>query len=437
MFIPAQIIAGFRGLVGFEDSENAEVPDIDADLQGSTSGRYVTGSGLLTYENILNAATQFERVNVKPWSALRAYKAGNITTSGGNTYQAIADHINHVPPDVLYWKATNLFSAYLRRMYDKSVLNLIGSIFTEKKLNVQGRTLLGSSAVFSGSGHINDFITRDGKFRGLKITLKHPDTTVSINHIALQLTGAQNPVPLKLYHSAVMQPLQTIDINHPAANAYKWKKLDTPLLLPWTDLSTRTGGSYYIGYDEADLTVDAIERRNLPFYNNRSRDCSTCTDVVENSNLFRQWSQYVDIHPFYVDEQDLYMDGTIWDPADEHIESGVTYGINLQLTIQCDLTASLLLNSGVLAEVLVQQLKVDLLNEMNLTLRDNQKSQALAQLAALSLDDRGDQGAKTPGELSRLAALKKAVSIDLNNLSKICLPCVKKTLTLGNIWNRR
>lgn len=438
MFIQSKILSCFAGLVGFHGSESDDVAEIDADLQGSTSGRFVdTLHPLLTYENLLTTAQLFEAQNVRIFSAAKAYKIGQVVKEGADYYQAVTDlAASAALPSATpgSWRKTTLFSAFLRRQYEASVLNLVSAIFTEKKLNAQGKTLLASAPLFAGAGTINTGITKQGKFRGFKITLRHPDTTLILQHIGLQLTAAQNPVNIYLYHSSQVEPLEIIPLNQPNNITYKWHKLPVERLLTYSDLDTHTGGSYYIGYYEEDLTGQAIERKNLPHETWSGNECSTCTNVVENFRYWKNYREYVNIRSFYVDAVDLFEDFGLWDPDDENFESGVSYGLNMQFAIQCDVSSALCLNAPVLAEALAQQLKVDFLTGMSYGLRDNQKMERIAQLAASALDDRGDGQAKTPGEITRLNKIKNAVSIDFSKLSSVCLPCMNKRYTQKTVW---
>jgi hypothetical protein len=419
MYNPTLIQTALRGLVGFESNYISGYPVVDSSLLVSTSGIYVNNlHPLLTYENLLVVAEQFSAIVPREWVNTFTYKKGDIVKKVAEDviYQSLQNtNLNKEVTEADWWVETNLLSAYLRRVYDTASIKLFGQLFTEKKLNEAAKTLLSDSRLYEGTGNITGRVAKSGRVVGYKISLKHKDTVAILSHIGLQLDTVQNPVNIYLYHTSSDQPIQTFALNHTRSIQFQWHSITQEILsLLNDDLS---GGSYRLVYYEDQLTGNAI-KKEISF--SGSSNCGSCTEKVVNANLYSKWSKYISIQPFYVNAVDLPGDNSLWDEDKEIYTDNVTYGLNLQLTIHCDVTGVLVRSKSILADALAKQIKVDLLYEMAYSVRDNQLKQKLAGLAAIALDDaeNGQMGA-----VNELKAARKALSFDLSGLSDVCLKC--------------
>jgi hypothetical protein len=439
MYNHTTIINCLAGLIGFESSYNADHPDIDQDLLVSDSGVYVNSAlhPLLTYDNIQAVVEQFSRVNVRIHSTAATYKIGDIVNSSGVIYQSIQNgNLNHDPAEAnsLWWVKTNLLSAYLRRLYSGSVMKLFSQLFTEKKLNEVAKTLLANVSLFEGVGRITDRITKTGKMAGYRIRLNHPDTVAVLNYIGLQLDTVQAALPIYLYHSSSNVPVKTFTINHTKSIQFEWHKIAGEILSFLSD-SVNAGGSYALVYYEDELSGSAI-KKDISF--NGKNLCGSCSEHVVNSNLYNKWSRFVSIQPFYINASDIPRDGSgnivhqMWDETREIYQDDVTWGINIQMTVQCDVSALICQSRNILTNALAQQLKVDLLNEMTFSLRDNQKREKVAGLAAVALDN---QENGQYGEVKKLTKAIQALSFDYSRMSDACLPCGSNAKPkLKSVW---
>lgn len=425
-----KVLSCFAGLIGFSNNYNADIVDeIDEDLTVSRSGKYVTDlHDLLTYENIALSSQQI-KVTVRDWNNAKNYKINDVISSNNKLWRALRENTGVQPIDGDDWAETNLFSTYLRNKYNQSVLDLVGSIFTEKKLNEQAKQLLTSKSLYVGHGSISNAIAKTGAFRGIKLTIKNADTVMLLRYIGLQLTQDQAEVPIYLYHSSRQSPLKIFTVNQGAQLTYQWHKI-TEEALAFADLeSSNPGGAYYIGYYEDDLTGQAIEKK-VDFLS--KYPCGSCGDAMANFTLINQWNKLIDAKPFRVDNADLDVEGaTLWDAEAMKFDDISSPGINLQFAINCDLSEQLCNNNNVFTDALSQQLKVNFLKAFTFTLRNNGSSEKIAQLAASALGDN-----EQPGELVELAKARKAVSVDLNGLSRICSTCTPKIYKQSNVWRR-
>jgi hypothetical protein len=426
MYNHTTILNCLSGLIGFESSYNADHPEVDQDLLNSDSGIYINSSlhPLLTYDNILSISELFSRVNVRVYSAAVTYKVNDIVKQGADVYQSLqSGNSGHSPTaSPTWWRKTNLLSAYLRRVYGGSVIKLFSQLFTEKKLNQAAKTLLSNVSLFEGVGRITDRITKTGRLVGYKITVMNPDTVATLSHIGLQLDQAQNPVTVYLYHSSSNVPVQTFTLNHTKSIQFQWHQITSEILSFMSD-TVNAGGSYSLVYYEDELTGSAI-KKDVSFSGKNT--CGSCSEAVVNSSLYNKWSKFISIQPFSVSASDLPRDGSnnivhqMWDEEREIYQDDVTWGLNLQMTVQCDVSSLICKSKNILTDVLARQITVDLLQEMTYSLRDNQQKQKVAQLAAVALDN---QENGQYGEAKKLNKAVQALSFDLSQISDVCLPC--------------
>lgn len=434
MYNNTKIIECLAGLVGFEPSYYSEHPPVDADLLGSSSGIRVGPAlhPLLVPENVFAIAEQFSKVNVRVFDPAITYVKGEIVKEGSDVYYSRVDNnVGNTPStSVDQWQKTNLYSAYLRKLYNASCLKLLSRMFTDKKMQGVAKTLLADLNLYEGTGNINTFITKQSRVVGYKIRIRNADTAAIINYIGMQVNQAQSPLTLYLYHSSSDAAIDTIELQHTRVIQFQWHKLPTAKILSFLDDNVNAGGSWYLVYYEDQLTGDAI-KKDVSFSGQNT--CGTCSENVINARRYADWSKYVSIQPFYVPAS--YADNIthkLWDETKEIYVDDYNWGINLQISVQCDVTSWFCQNRDVMTSALVQQLTVDLLQEMTYSLRDNQKRERVAGLAAVALDN---QENGQYGEAKKLEKTIEALSFDFSGMNSVCLPCGTKGVKLKSVWS--
>jgi hypothetical protein len=420
MYTHSIILPCLRGLIGFERSYNSNYPDVDTDLQESASGVYVNSGlhPLFTYDNIWAIAEQFGKVDVKAWDDAVTYRTNDIVKEGTDIYQSVQNaNLNQTPsasPD--YWRPTNLMSAYFRRLYDGSVLKLLNRLFIDKKVNEVAKSLHANINLFEGVGSIDKRIQKQNRLVGLRISILNPDTVAMLNYIGMQVDTVQNPLNIYLYHSSSDVAVKTFALNQTKSVQFQWHKI-TQEVLAYLNDTINAGGHYYLCYYEDELTGSAI-RKDISWLG--KNNCGYCSEAIANRQLWNKWSKYISIQPFYINSADIKEDKKLWDEERELYVDDTNWGMNIQMSIQCDVTNWMCQNSNVFIDALGKQITVDLLNEMAFSMRSNQAKEKLAGLAAVALDN---QENGQYGEAKNLAMAIKAISFDFSNLSAACLPC--------------
>lgn len=435
MFTNSIILPGLRGLIGFERSYNSNYPDVDTDLQESSSGIYVNNGlhPLLTYDNIWAIAEHFDKVTVKAYASGSTYRTNDIVKEGTDIYQSLQDvNNNHTPSTSAdWWRKTNLMSAYFRRLYDGAVLKLVNQLMTEKKVNEVAKSLHANINLFEGVGSIDKRIQKQGRMVGLKINILNPDTVARLSYIGMQVDTVQNPLNIYLYHSSSDTAVKTFALNQTKSVQFQWHKITMEVLAYMND-QVNAGGHYYLCYYEADLTGEAI-RKDISWAG--KNNCGSCSEAQANRQLWNKWSKFLTIQPFYITSADIKDDKALWDEEREIYIDDTNWGMNIQMSIQCDVSNWICQNANLFTDALSKQITVDLLNEMAFSMRDNQKKEKLAGLAAVALDN---QENGQHGEVKKLAMAVKAVSFDFSDLSPACLPCNNAVTGYkkGSVWGR-
>jgi hypothetical protein len=294
-------------------------------------------------------------------------------------------------------------------------------------MNEASKQLLGNMMLFEGHGNISGRITKQSRFVGLKLILKHPDTIAILSKIGLQLDTIQSDLPVYLWHSSHNTPVATFTLDHTKSITFQWHTV-TQEILAFVDDEVNAGGAYYIGYYEDDLTGQAI-RKEVTW---DGHGCATCTEAVVNRQYYSKWGKFVQVQPFYVN---TFTALEMWDEDQEFYVAETNWGINLQLAIQCDAARMICAHANAMADVLSKQLTVDLMQEMAFSQRDNQLKQKVGQLAAVALDNQenGQYGA-----IKLLDRAVEAMDFDFSDMSPVCNPCQdgKYAARKTSVWGK-
>ena len=140
-------------------------------------------------------------------------------------------------------------------------------MFTNKKINESTKTFLDSVQVVDGAARLEDTVVTSSRFVGFKIDLKRANNVKAvINYIGLQFTEIQTGLNIYLYHSSQKAAVGTWSLTSAAANSFDWLSAATPTAgsndMHYVNYAANidSGGSYYLGYFEDDITGSAIEK---------------------------------------------------------------------------------------------------------------------------------------------------------------------------------
>ena len=417
-------------LVGWQQSYDTSEVKLSDNLTQSESGMYFQQvHPLLTLQNLMSIAPDFKNTNFPEHDANSSYKEGVVVTLEDKYYKSIKDvPVNTEITNDEFWIETNLFSEWLEDKTKASIIKLINKFINMKLADKASKSLIENKTLFDGTGRLTNLATNRNRFVGFEIdTVRSKGVTVKINKIGLQFT---RPGKYKVYilHSSCDTPVYSFEFEKLKSNSIEWFKPKEDILLPYESQEIDAGGSWYIGYLQSDLPENSQAI-------NRDRDWSTqpCKGCSRQEFLaWQAWSKYIEIHPFYVDENQLLGEDEqmYFDPEIMNFTYDANYGINLDVSVYCDLTDFIIKQKQLFQDVIAKQVAVDFLREFayNPNVRTNRRSINASRTDILYELDGDSSSMKHSGLNYELDLALKALNFSTQGLDRVCLPCVNHGL---------
>lgn len=420
-------------LIGWEQYYNTSELSISDNLTKSESGIYFQHiHPLLTLDNISSIAPDFRNVSYDEYNSEINYKKGNIIKYDGKIYKALQDSINVVPSDINNWVLTNPFSEWLEQKTKASITKAITRFLNEKLGNGATKDLVENKVLFDGTGRIVDTVKNKNNLVGFEVVpIRAKGIVTKINKIGLQFTEP-GEYTIYIMHSSCMIPMYTLKLTKLKKNTFEWFNVDD-IYLNYEN-NSEPGGSWYICYKQSEIPKgsQAIQK-NYDWSKGPCKDCSRL-----NMILWKAWSKYLEIHPFYANEELIpENDGIInlWDIEDNQYTYDTNYGLNLDVSISCDLTDFIINNKYVFQDVIAKQLAVDMLREFayNSNVRTNRHAINAARVDILYEIDGDSSSMKKSGLSYQLDKAFKALNISTEGIDRVCLPCVNNGIRYRTI----
>ena len=417
-------------LVGWQQSYDTSEVKLSDNLTQSESGMYFQQvHPLLTLQNLMSIAPDFKNTNFPEHYTNSSYKEGVVVTLEDRYYKSIKDvPVNTEITNDEFWIETNLFSEWLEDKTKASIIKLINKFINMKLADKASKSLIENKTLFDGTGRLTNLATNRNRFVGFEVdTVRSKGVTVKINKIGLQFT---RPGKYKVYilHSSCDTPVYSFEFEKLKSNSIEWFKPKEDILLPYESQEIDAGGSWYIGYLQSDLPENSQAI-------NRDRDWSTqpCKGCSRQEFLaWQAWSKYIEVHPFYVDENQLLGEDEqmYFDPEIMNFTYDANYGINLDVSVYCDLTDFIIKQKQLFQDVIAKQVAVDFLREFayNPNVRTNRRSINASRTDILYELDGDSSSMKHSGLNYELDLALKALNFSTQGLDRVCLPCVNHGL---------
>lgn len=424
MYRAEDIKKGFANLLGWRQHYNTDDFAITESLTKSETGQYYQDiHPLLTLEAIRSVAPDFERCNYDDWNAITPYKAGKIIKYNDfegepKTYKALTNNEGKDPkesPDD--WQEIDLFSEWLKEKTEASVLKAIESYYSSQMADNIVKNLLESKVLFDGAGRLVDVVRNTNSIAGFEIIpIRAEGVTLRIEKIGLQF-NKNGTIRLYLMHSSKPDPVKVIPIEYTKNGGIQWENT-TDLYLPYLSDDTDAGGSWYLCYNQKELPegMQAVQKNR----DWSKEPCPSC-NRIDYIN-WQVWSQFLEIHPFKVPAPD---DLQLWDIQNNVYTYTTNYGLNLKVTLECDLTDILIDQRKAFQNVIGLQLAADMIREFayNPNFRINRLQQNLNRNELLYELDGDSASNKKSGILYRLDQAMKALKVDTTGINRVCIPC--------------
>lgn len=423
-------------LIGWEQNYDTSDLKISDALTVSESGLYFQQiHPLLTLQNMACIAPDFKNMTFEEYNTEKAYSKGNVVKYDEKLYKALQKALNKQPDiESEYWVETNPFSEWLESKTKASIQKAIARYCNEKIAQGTYKTLCENKTLFDGTGRIVDTVKNKKNLVGFEIIpIRAKGVTTKINKIGLQFTEP-GEYTLYLMHSSMDAPVKIIKLNKIRKNSIEWFTLND-IYLPYQSADNDAGGSWYLCYFQSELPEGSQAIR-------KDKDWSKgpCGSCSRNELIaWQAWSKYIEVHPFYVNEElvnavnfnDDFNDDFakcpihMWDAECNQYTYDNNYGINLEITVSCDITDFIIEQRALFQDIIAKQVAVDMLREFayNANVRTNRHSINASRLDILYEVDGDSSSMKKSGLSYQLDMAFKAIKLSTEGIYRVCLPC--------------
>lgn len=412
-------------LIGWEQNYDTSDLKISDALTVSESGLYFQQiHPLLTLQNISCIAPDFNNITFPEYNSEKEYSKGNVVDYQGTQYKAL-QKAQGKQPDIEseYWVETNLFSEWLESKTKASIQKAIARYCNEKTVEGTNKPLCESRTLFDGTGRLVDTVKNKKNLVGFEIVpVRAKGVTTKINKICLQFTKA-GEYTLYLMHSSMDAPVKIIKLNKIRDNSAEWFTVDD-LYLPYQSEDNDAGGSWYLCYFQSELPEGSQAIRKNKDWS--KEPCGSCSR--RELLAWMAWSKYLEIHPFFVNEELINTEDEslhLWDVENNQYTYDNNYGLNLEVTVSCDITDFIVEQRTMFQDVIAKQVAVDMLREFayNSNVRTNRHSINASRLDILYEVDGDSSSMKKSGLSYQLDMAFKAIKLSTSGIDRVCLPC--------------
>lgn len=432
-------------LVGWEQNYDTSDLRISENLTKSESGLYFQGAHpLLTLRNLSCIAPDFENTVYPVYDSGVPYRKGNIVQYNGVLYKALQSAVGLQPDtEPLHWADTSPFSEWLEAKTKASILKAVMRFCNEKLVKGTHNALCENRTLFDTTSRIADVVKNRSNLVGFEIVpIRAKGVVTKINKIGLHFTEP-GTYTLYLMQSGSNTPVKTLRVTKTKRNTAEWFSFDD-LYLPYEGPDIETGGSWYLCYLQDELPENSQAIRKDKDWS--KAPCSSCSR--HDAIAWQAWSKYLEIHPFYVNSELVPEDSAfesgddagkgrilLWDVDKNQYDYSSNYGLNLEVTVQCDITDILVAQRRIFQDVIMKQVAVDMLRELayNANVRTNRNTVNVAKIDILYELDGDSASMKKSGLAYQLDLAFKAVELDTSGISRICLPCKNNGLKFKTI----
>lgn len=423
-------------LIGWEQNYDTSDLKISDALTVSESGLYFQQiHPLLTLQNMSCIAPDFKNMTFEEYDTEKLYSKGKIIKHEGLLYKALQNSTGKQPDiESEYWVETNPFSEWLEGKTKASIQKAIARYCNEKIAQGTYKALCENRTLFDGAGRLVDVVKNKKNLVGFEIVpIRAKGVTTKINKIGLQFTEP-GEYTLYLMHSSMDAPVKIIKLNKIRKNSIEWFSLND-VYLPYQSEDNDAGGSWYLCYFQSELPEGSQAIRKDKDWS--KEPCGSCSR--RELLAWMAWSKYIEVHPFYVNEElveavnynsDFNENFAkqpihLWDVENNQYTYDNNYGLNLEITISCDITDFIIEQRMLFQDIIAKQVAVDMLREFayNANVRTNRHSINASRLDILYEVDGDSSSMKKSGLSYQLDMAFNAIKLSTEGIDRVCLPC--------------
>ena len=437
-----QIEEALLHVVGWQQDYNP-AQEIDAALCESESGLTYQGAHpLVTLANIRAIMPDDYFYSYPEWNAISTYKKGSKVRHDGKIWIANEDNVATEPTATDFnqdfnndfgrlesgaWVRYDMTSDFVRSLTVNGIHTAVQTFLQDKELRHETRNLLERRTFFDGAARLQATIEPRGKIVGFEIVpVRAMGVTTKIERIGLQMVGGTGAVRLYLFHSSQVAPMRVLDLDFTnTSGGFQWFVPKEPIFLPYIPTigedGNDSGGAWFLCYNQNDLP-SGMQALNV------SKDwsvepCQTCLGGSIES--WRQITKYLQVSPFGIHAPlDFREYPEMFDIGEVGYTNTMNYGMNVEISVGCDLTDFIISQRAIFATVLQRQVAANVLRTiaMNPDVRVNRNQVNVTRDQILYELD-GNPVGRASGLGYDLAQAYKALSIDTAGLDRICLQC--------------
>ena len=414
-------------LIGWEQHYDTVDLKLASSLLKSESGLYFQQiHPLLTLQNLSSIAPDFRTVSPAFYESSLSYDKGAIVMHNGLLYKAVRPISKGEEPKKDAedpWSETTLFSEWLESKTKASIQKAIARYCNEKAAQGTYRALCENKILFEGTGRIVDTIKNQKNLVGFEIIpIRSKGVTTKINKIGLQFTEP-GEYTIYIMHSSLSEPFKSIKLVKTQKNSLEWFSF-TDLYLPYQSKTTDAGGSWYLCYSQEELPANSKAIRKNKDWS--KEPCGTCSRRELLS--WAAWSKYLEVHPFFVNSElvnSAQQSLELWDIAHNQYIYDTNYGLNLEISVECDITDFIIEQRLLFQDIIAKQVAIDLLKELayNANARANRHAINASRVDILYEIDGDSSSMKKSGLAYELDLAFKAISLNTSGIDRVCLPC--------------
>lgn len=356
---------------------------------------------------------------------------GITDSESGQYYQDFngALRLNYILPTIDQGRT---LAKYLDTVETQAINMLLNKIETKKNIQNVGKSIATSDVVF-GVGRKTATITNQSRFNGVMFEVKNSTgIRATINRVGLYLTAAVTDLDLYLFHSSKEEVVAQFTFTTTETNSFGWNEISRNLDY---DDGTITGGTWYLGYYQDDLALQASQAVQFTAMNWVHGYCNTCGQNSYNTQ-YKSISNRLQMRGFFVQSANLPVSKTErFEPSTVLRTPNNNQGFNFNITISCNLTTFWRENRRFLKKAIGYQVAMNVLKDIKYSMQTNHIEEALKIMIIRDLEGPLDTKA-----LSLAKQLEDAIDdiiLDQGNLNKDCLPCARKPHTsYGAIGSR-
>ena len=409
-------------LVGWHQDYDPQ-QQIDETLTHSESGLYYQDAHpLMTLQNVRSIMPDGFKFQYQEWEADVHYSKGDKRSYDGVVYKATDDNVNEQPDTSDKWEVFNIVSDFIKEQTLSGIAQTVQTFLQIKGLLRESKSLLERRTFFDGAGRLTNYQQPQGKLVGFEINpVRAMGVTAKIERIGLQMVGATGTVRVYLFHSSQVDPIYYQDLEFTKENGgFQWFDM-TDWYMPYISEKNNSGGSWYLVYNQNDLPEGMMAINATKDWSREP--CMTCN--AGSVEAWRELTKYLRISPFKVNALETFDQyPELWDIEENIYTNTANYGLNVEVSVACDLSQFIIDQRDIFATVLQRQVAANMLRTMALNpdVRTNRNQSNVSQQGILYELDGNPQGRAT-GIGYELKKTYEALDLDTRDIDRICLTC--------------